>query len=109
VKTIHPLIRYRESDVYLARVTGSCTATIKTDGLHGQRLLVLQPMSFALAEDGEPFIAVDTVRAGPGDLVFYVSSREAAKALANEFNPVDVAILGIVDEVRYQPWLGGTT
>ncbi|MFH1845486.1 MAG: EutN/CcmL family microcompartment protein [bacterium] len=95
--------------MYLARVTGSCTATIKTDGLHGHRLLVLQPLTFAREENGEPFIAVDTVRAGPDDIVFYVTSREAAKALADEFNPVDVAILGIVDEVRYQPWHGGTT
>jgi ethanolamine utilization protein EutN len=92
--------------MHLARVVGTCTATVKTPGLKGHRLLVLQPLSFALVEEGDPMIGVDTVRAGPGDVIFYVSAREAAKALADPFNPVDVAILGIVDEVRYQPWTG---
>jgi len=93
--------------MFLARVTGTCTATIKTENLHGYRLLVVEPLTFDLSPDGEPFVAVDTVRAGPGDLVFYVTSREAAKALAEPFNPVDATIMGIVDEVRYQPWTGG--
>ena len=90
----------------LARVTGTCVATVKTPGLRGYRLLVIAPLGFDLAPGGEPIIAVDTVRAGPGDLVFWVASREAAKALPDPFNPVDAAILGIVDEVRYQPWKG---
>jgi microcompartment protein CcmK/EutM len=29
-----------------------------------------------------------------------VKSREASKALEERFNPVDVAIVGIVDEIR---------
>ena len=69
-------------------------------------MLVIQPVTFTLEATGDPFVAVDTVRAGPGDLIFYVTSREAAKALEDEFNPVDVAIMGIVDEVRYQEWQG---
>ena len=92
----------------LARVVGTCVATVKTPGLRGHRLLVIEPLTFALAPGGEPFVAVDTARAGPGDLVFWVASREAAKALSDPFNPVDAAILGIVDEVRYVPWTGGS-
>ncbi len=90
--------------MHLARVTGTCTATIKTENLQGYRLLVVEPLTFDLLRDGEPFVAVDTVRAGPGDVVFYVAAREAAKALAEPFNPVDATIMGIVDEVRYHPW-----
>ncbi len=92
----------------LARVTGTCVATVKTPGLTGHRLLVLQPLGFDLTDGGEPLVAVDTVRAGAGDLVFWVASREAAKALPDPFNPVDAAVLGIVDELRYAPWGGGT-
>jgi ethanolamine utilization protein EutN len=95
--------------MYLARVIGTCTATVKTPGLKGLRLLVVQPLSFELQESGRPLVAVDTVRAGPGDVIFYVTAREAAKALPDPFNPVDVAILGIVDELRYQPWNGSRT
>jgi microcompartment protein CcmK/EutM len=32
--------------------------------------------------------------------VYIVESREASKALEERFNPVDAAIVGIVDEVR---------
>jgi ethanolamine utilization protein EutN len=66
--------------------------------------MILQPLTFALAEEGQPFVAVDTVRSGPGDVVFFVEAREAAKALEDPFNPVDAAIMGIVDELRYRPW-----
>jgi ethanolamine utilization protein EutN len=37
--------------------------------------------------------------AGPGELVYYVSAREAAVAMPNTFVPVDHAIVGIVDQV----------
>jgi ethanolamine utilization protein EutN len=37
--------------------------------------------------------------AGPGELVYFVSAREAAVAMPNTFVPVDQAIVGIVDEV----------
>ncbi len=93
----------------LARVVGTCVATVKTPGLRGLRLLVCAPLTFSLTPAGDPFVAVDTARAGPGDLVFWVASREAAKALEEPFNPVDAAILGIVDELRYAPWPGGST
>jgi hypothetical protein len=42
---------------------------------------------------------VDTVRAGFGELIYFVNSREAALALEPSFVPVDAAIVGIVDEV----------
>ncbi len=45
-------------------------------------------------------MAVDTVSAAPGQIVYFVKSREAAKALPDQFNPSDASILGIVDELR---------
>ena len=92
--------------MYLARVMGTCIATVKTAGLSGRRLLVVQPLDFNLEQSGLPMVALDTVRAGVGDLVIYVTSREAAKALDDSFNPVDAALLGIVDHVDYEPWCG---
>ena len=45
-------------------------------------------------------VAGDAVEmAGPGDLVYIVASREAALAMPEPFNPVDHAIVGIVDAV----------
>jgi ethanolamine utilization protein EutN len=40
--------------------------------------------------------------AGPGELVYFVASREAAEALPERFVPVDHAIVGIVDDVNLQ-------
>ncbi len=42
-------------------------------------------------------VAIDTVRAGEGDLVMYEGGKEAAMSLPNWFNPGDAAIIGIID------------
>ncbi|MCC7537996.1 MAG: EutN/CcmL family microcompartment protein [Deltaproteobacteria bacterium] len=84
----------------LARVIGTVVATRKADGLDGTKLLLVQPLTPAHVPKGEPYVAADTVRAGPGDVVYTVHNREAALALEPWFVPVDAAIVGIVDEVH---------
>jgi len=85
----------------LARVIGSVVATEKTEGLEGVRFLVIQPLDKHQEPSGKTVVAADAVHmAGPGELVYFVSSREAAEALAVRFVPVDHAITGIVDEVH---------
>ncbi|MCK4513582.1 EutN/CcmL family microcompartment protein [bacterium] len=85
--------------MHLGKVIGSVWATVKVETLTGYRLLVVQPLTHDLEEQGRPLVAVDTVSAAPGQLIYFVESREASKALEERFNPVDAAILGIVDEV----------
>jgi ethanolamine utilization protein EutN len=87
----------------LGRVIGVVVATRKYDGLAGAKFLLVQPLSHALVASGDPLVAVDTVRAGAGDLVYLVASREAALALEPWFVPVDSAIVGIVDHVTALP------
>jgi ethanolamine utilization protein EutN len=41
----------------------------------------------------------DTVQSGPGDIIFWVGSREAALAMPETFVPIDAAIVGHVDAV----------
>ena len=60
---------------------------------------MVQPLDHRGEPTREPEVAVDTVRAGPGDLVSLVGSREASLALEEWFVPVDAAIIGIVDAV----------
>lgn len=86
--------------MYLGRVVGTVVATTKAEGLTGQKLLLVQPLDHRQEPSGPIEAAVDTVRAGPGDLVFLVGSREAALALEESFVPVDAAIVGIVDQVH---------
>jgi ethanolamine utilization protein EutN len=85
--------------VYLGQVVGTVVAERKSEGLSGQKLLLVQPLDYLREPAGALEVAVDTVRAGPGDLVFLVGSREAALALTPDFVPVDAAIVGIVDRV----------
>jgi len=86
--------------VYLGRVIGTVVADRKYKGLEGHKLLIVQPIDDALAPTGDPHVAVDTVQAGPDDLVYLVGSREAALALDPSFVPVDAAIVGIVDQLN---------
>jgi len=85
----------------LARVHGTVVATIKSEGLEGVRFLIVQPLDKYLQPVGRHVVAADAVHmAGPGELVYFVSSREAAEAMPVRFVPVDHAIVGIVDEVE---------
>lgn len=85
--------------MYLGRVVGTVVAEVKAEGLSGQKLLLVQPLDHTRAPAGPLEVAVDTVRAGPGELVFLVGSREAALALEPSFVPVDAAVVGIVDRI----------
>jgi ethanolamine utilization protein EutN len=85
--------------MYLGRVVGTVVATRKSPGLEGVRLLVVQPLNPDRTPRGNVQVAVDAVQAGPDEVVFLVSSREASLALADSFVPVDAAIVGIVDSV----------
>lgn len=88
----------------LARVVGRVVATEKVEGLEGVRFLVIQPLDREQQPNGGTVVAADAVRmAAPGELVYYVSSREAAEALPVRFVPVDHAITGIVDEIQVAP------
>jgi ethanolamine utilization protein EutN len=86
--------------MYLGRVIGTVVASRKVQGLTGAKLLLVQPLDDGLRPTGPIQAAVDTVQAGPDDLVYLVGSREAALALEPSFVPVDAAIVGIVDDVH---------
>jgi ethanolamine utilization protein EutN len=68
------------------------------------KLLVVQPLNKKLEPLGVLQVAADVVHAGPGDLCVMVRSREAALAMKDEkFVPVDLALIGIVDELEVKP------
>jgi ethanolamine utilization protein EutN len=89
--------------MYLGEVIGTVVATRAYAGLEGHKLLLVQPLDEERRPSGPKQVAVDTVRAGEGDFVFLVGSREAALALEPSFVPVDAAIVGIVDDLQVVP------
>ena len=88
----------------LGRVHGTAVCTVKVAGTEGLKLLVVQPVNRKLEPIGALQVAVDVVQAGAGDLCVMVRSREAALAMPEvKFVPVDLALVGIVDELAVQP------
>ena len=83
-----------------ARVRGTAVCTIKYPGIEGLKLLVVEPVNKHLEVTGPLQIAADVVQAGPGDVCVTVRSREAALAMPEiTFVPVDLALVGIIDEL----------
>lgn len=90
--------------MHLARVIGTVVATERTPDLDGVRFLIIQPLTRDQKDRGRPVVAADGVAmAGPGELVYFVGSREAAQAMPEPFVPVDHAIVGIVDQLAVEP------
>jgi ethanolamine utilization protein EutN len=85
----------------LARVIGTVVATVKNDSLAGRKLLVVQTLDRNLESIGKPMVAVDSVGAGVGDLVFWCRGKEASFPFKREDTPTDCTIVGIVDSEEH--------
>jgi len=85
----------------LAKVIGTIWATAKDEHLEHAKIQIIQPLTETGKKMGEPIAAVDTVGAGQGEVVLYVTAREAALPFLEPLlTPVDAAIVGIADRVE---------
>lgn len=84
----------------LARVIGSVVSTRKAEGLMGLKLLVAVPVDMdTMEEKGAPFVTVDTVGAGEGEIIMWAGGSSSRQTDLTSGKPVDSAIIGIVDYV----------
>ena len=81
-----------------ARVVGLVVATPKADELEGVRFALLQPLGAGRSARGAPVVAVDTVGAAEGQFVITASAGSARAATGMANRPVDLAVVGILDE-----------
>jgi len=86
--------------VLLGKVIGSVWATRKCESIKGYKIMIVQPLNSEEEELGDPIIALDTVGAGPGEIIFYITSSEAVIPLDVDMAPVDASIVGIVDTIN---------
>ncbi|GAV21923.1 EutN/CcmL family microcompartment protein [Carboxydothermus pertinax] len=86
----------------LGKIIGNVVATRKDETLVGTKMLVTQPVDLEGNPVGQPFVAVDTVGAGIGELVLYVTGSVAPFAVRRGDVPIDAAIVGIVDKLEWQ-------
>jgi len=83
----------------LARILGKLYCTVSDPKLTGVKLYVIQPLDESLAPMGNAIVAVDGVGANEGQIVFWVSAREATLCIQGREIPADAGIVGIVDSV----------
>ncbi|MBI9070573.1 MAG: EutN/CcmL family microcompartment protein [Melioribacteraceae bacterium] len=86
--------------MFLGRVIGSIWATKKYETLTGFKLLFVEPLNSDKKVIADPIIAVDTVGAGPGEIICYITASEAVIPMDVEMAPVDASIVGIVDSIN---------
>ena len=84
----------------LARVIGSIVSTRKSDRLEGLKLLVAVPIDMdTMQEKGAPFVTVDAVGAGEGEVVMCCSGSSSRQTAFTDGKPSDLAIIAIIDSI----------
>ncbi|NOY98908.1 MAG: EutN/CcmL family microcompartment protein [Chloroflexi bacterium] len=83
----------------IARVVGSAISTIKDEKVKGRKLLVLKQTDQGGNLIGKPFVAVDLVDAGVGDLVLTGHGSSARQTHLTKDCPVDAVVMAVVDHL----------
>jgi microcompartment protein CcmK/EutM len=84
----------------IARVIGTTVATIKDDKLLGRKLLIVRQTDEHGNLSGKPFVAVDTVDAGEGDLVLTAAGSSARQTNITKDTPVDAVVMAVIDSLE---------
>jgi len=84
----------------IARVVGSAISTIKDDKLTGTKLLIVRQTDAEGNLIGRPYVAIDTVDAGTGDLVLTAGGSSARQTNITKDTPVDAVIMAVIDSLE---------
>jgi microcompartment protein CcmK/EutM len=90
----------KERSMLIARVIGSTISTIKDEKLSGRKLLILRQTDERGEPFGKPYVAVDTVDAGVGDLVLTCAGSSARQTAITKDSPVDAVIMSVIDSLE---------
>ncbi|KAA3645841.1 MAG: ethanolamine utilization protein EutN [Chloroflexi bacterium] len=84
----------------IARVIGTTVATIKNENLEGRKLLILRQTDESGKAVGKPYVAVDTLDAGVGDLVLTAHGSSGRQTDITKNSPVDAVIMAVIDSMQ---------
>lgn len=82
----------------LAIVVGQVVSTVKAPSLGRDRLLLVEFLDAQCQPSGVRHVAADGIGAGNGEWVLLVSGSSARHASGADL-PIDLGVIGIVDEV----------
>ena len=86
----------------IARVVGTTVATIKDEKLVGRKLMIVREADERGTPVGKPYVAIDTVDAGTGDLVLVAAGSSARQTTITKDRPVDAVIMAIIDTLEVE-------
>ncbi len=90
--------------MHLARVVGTIVSTQKDPHLVGCKLMIIKKINeaseFEKYSSQSTAIAVDTVGAGIGETVIVTTGSTARFVYGDKTTPLDMTIVGIVDEIQ---------
>jgi microcompartment protein CcmK/EutM len=86
--------------MFIAKVIGTTVSTIKDEKLHSRKLLIVRQADEAGDPFGKPYVAVDTVDAGIGDLVLTAAGSSARQTAITKDSPVDAVIMAVIDSLE---------
>ena len=86
----------------IAKVIGTTVSTIKEPTLEGRKLLILRQTGVDGKPEGKPYVAVDTLDAGIGDLVLTAHGSSGRQTDLTKIRPVDAVIRAVIDHLSVQ-------
>ena len=84
----------------IARVIGTTISTIKDEKVRGSKLLILCQTDETGEMIGKPYVAVDLVDSGVGDLVLSGHGSSARQTYQTKDCPVDAVVMAVVDHLE---------
>ena len=83
----------------LGKIVGTVVSTQKDQKIETLRLYVVRDLSVELEEKPTFVVAADSVGAGVGEVVLYVSGSSARQTDMTSNRPIDATIMAIVDQI----------
>ena len=84
----------------IAKVIGTTISTIKDEKLKGRKLLIVRQTDETGEVFGKPYVAVDTLDAGVGDLVLTAHGSGGRQTHLTRNSPVDAVIMAVIDHME---------